>query len=742
MSTSEAKEEKKRRCTVMLRPSLLRSFSRPTSIQDNNKVVDQTADPTPGQADWVFDEENSEVMAQSRHQADNGTEQTNKFMLDELFAGSASDQTTFTESSTLPISRSPLDSSRTSSQPKKEFVNEEMEEMFSKYDLPISFQEEKLKKDLVKEQVTQAMLKEILITDTDCVSLLDIPPNVVSVDSDGADIITERNKQYAEACGKRFKIDNYVDRVMQTLNRAAKNKCTQMDLMLKTDAAVDMHEYPEQEVMIGSLEEKQTSYSEAGEEFSRSAERSMSLNTSARTDVEAVGTSLNTKLDWELIKTSEKFHYLLVITERIVLRSILHCPLAAYRGLPLLGDPDRPGKPEEMDQSKRCTEISCSPALECLWVFSCELTRGRTVSCMAWDKNNPDLLAVGYSETDSMNQKPGLVCCWCIINPTWPERIIYCDGAITTLDFSANHPGRLAVGMSDGVIAIYNLQTADIKAPTFSSWESLKRHRGPVRLLRWNLQEQSFTEKERVENLFSLGEDGRTCKWFVVNGCLECTDLMELNRINTPEMDKQNQPETEEGYLLPMFTSGLYFDFHPTDANIYLTCTLEGNIQKRSCSRIYDLLENYRKHFGPVNCVTWCPFHPDVFLSCSSDSTIKLWKQDCKSPMLSFTSNHRAVHEVRWSPRQAAVFGAVNDSQLEIWDLNTNFLNPVIVQRAAPGLKMTSLLFASLSDCVMVGDSCGQVTVYKLQNIFTGESSQGEVLDALCSAASKESRSW
>uniref|UniRef100_A0A3Q2D8Z0 Dynein axonemal intermediate chain 4 n=1 Tax=Cyprinodon variegatus TaxID=28743 RepID=A0A3Q2D8Z0_CYPVA len=456
----------------------------------------------------------------------------------------------------------------------------------------------------------------------------------------------ERNKQYAEACGKRFKIDNYVDRAMQTLKRAAKNKCTQMDLMLKTDADQKITKKGNMPLFHLSALREAFCFPQTFDMFVIS---SCSLK-----DVEAVGTSSNTKLDWELIKTSEKFHYLLVITERIILRSIFHCPLAAYRGLPLLGDPDRPVKPEEMDQSKRCTEISCSPALECLWVFSCELTRGRTVSCMAWDKNNPDLLAVGYSETDSMNEKPGLVCCWCIINPTWPERIIYCDGAITTLDFSANHPGRLAVGMSDGVIAIYNLQTADIKAPTFS------------------------IAPEYVEE---------TVGSFAT--CISHKDCLFLQ-----------------------------------DANIYLTCTWEGNIQKRSCSRSYDLLETYSKHSGPANCVTWCPFHPDVFLSCSSDSTIRLWKQDCKSPMLSFTSNHRAVHEVRWSPRQAAVFGAVNDSQLEIWDLNTNFLNPVIVQRAAPGLKMTSLLFASRSDCVMVGDSCGQVTVYKLQNIFTGESSQ------------------
>lgn len=72
----------------------------------------------------------------------------------------------------------------------------------------------------------------------------------------------------------------------------------------------------------------------------------------------------------------------------------------------------------------------------------------------------------------------------------------------------------------------------------------------------------------------------------------------------------------------------------------------------------------------PVTCVSWCPLSPDVFLSCSSDWTIQLWQQDQLRPVISFTSAQRAVCDVQWSPRWAAVFGAVNEGQLEIWDLN------------------------------------------------------------------------
>lgn len=43
------------------------------------------------------------------------------------------------------------------------------------------------------------------------------------------------------------------------------------------------------------------------------------------------------------------------------------------------------------------------------------------------------------------------------------------------------------------------------------------------------------------------------------------------------------------------------------------------------------------------------------------------------------------------------------------------------MHHAAPGVKMTSLLFAKGTDCVLVGDSDGQVTFYELKNLSVGE---------------------
>lgn len=75
-------------------------------------------------------------------------------------------------------------------------------------------------------------------------------------------------------------------------------------------------------------------------------------------------------------------------------------------------------KKEEEEEIEIGAQQSTIPAnLERLWSFSCDLTKGLNVSSLAWNKANPDLLAVGYGHFGFKEQKKGLACCWSIKNP-------------------------------------------------------------------------------------------------------------------------------------------------------------------------------------------------------------------------------------------------------------------------------------------------------------------------------------
>ncbi|XP_037644615.1 dynein intermediate chain 4, axonemal isoform X3 [Sebastes umbrosus] len=730
--SSVLKEEKKKRRTLVLRPSsrtinisvsgvhgvsqssrdttsVLSPSRRRLSLAAGSKVLI----PTPRQAVRVLDEEDNDVTPQPLYRADAAAAaavqvKASRLFLDEICAGSASDQTAATGSFTMLFSRSILGSSRISSQSTIESMNEEMEDTFSKRDMPFNFPDVQGKRDTVKEPVTEDMLKEVTdvyISETDSISLLDIPSTFVSVDADDSEAIIERNNQYAEVCRNGMGNDKYVDRSVQTLNGAAKNKQVQSDSTVMVDTATtvttwDMYDTllsPEQDEKVCSPELGRADYPEAVVDTSRGAERSVSVGSTASTasaasslkEVEAIGISLNAESDLQLIMLSEKFQHCLLVMERSILGNTFQPKLAAYRQLPVIEDPD-----PLVEQREEDTESPPSPAVERLWAFSCELSRGRSISCMAWNKKNPDLLAVGYGESGSSDQKPGLVCCWSLKNPTWPERVIHGDSAVTSLDFSSNKPSHLAVGMQDGSIAIYNVKSQDNKSGVISSSECPNRHLDPVWQLRWTQQELSLTGGEKAEWLFSVAADGRISKWLVCSNGLDCIGSQCL--------------------------LGWHMGRSHSSVLLFQQSAVSGDVQEALCKSITTPSDKQ----CPVNCITWSPLSPDVFLSCSSDWTVQLWKQDHHSPMLSFTSTQRAVCDIKWCPKWATVFGAVNEGQLEIWDLNSSILDPIIVQPAATDVKMKSLLFATQADCVLVGDSDGQVTVYQLKNISVGDSSQ------------------
>uniref|UniRef100_A0A3B4B688 Dynein axonemal intermediate chain 4 n=1 Tax=Periophthalmus magnuspinnatus TaxID=409849 RepID=A0A3B4B688_9GOBI len=155
---------------------------------------------------------------------------------------------------------------------------------------------------------------------------------------------------------------------------------------------------------------------------------------------------------------------------------------------------------------------------------------------------------------------------------------------------------------------------------------------------------------------------------------------------------------------------------------IYLAGTRDGFIHLCSVFRPY-FLETYEKHFLPVNSIEWSPFSPDLFLSCSSDWTVQLWRRDNPKPILGFSSSQTAVYGVRWSPKWPTVFAALKAEQLEIWDLKISILDPALVLKAG-AVEFTSVQFCSEADTVVVGDTHGEVKVHQLHNLGVGSDGQ------------------
>ncbi|KAJ8376223.1 hypothetical protein SKAU_G00068030 [Synaphobranchus kaupii] len=707
----------------------------------------------------VFDDTGKAVTPHPLYHPDPGfaRKQSKVFIGYDASGATASDffsttyQTT-NASSAGPFTKSVFGSSTMSrsSQSTMGSLSDETDDPSSKRYISNSLSDVQVRREEVKEQIREDMLDDVVaryLSETDTIWLLDLPGVSVSVESEEAETVKEKNKEYTELCKNRMGNDKYVERMMQTFNGAPKTKQVQSETITMVDTGVTVTTWDMYDTFstIGvgetpkSTEKEKPSCLEAVSEHRHDTNRSSEKATSVTSSISTGSSSsshlegddlIETKadeVDPRLILQSEKFQHSLFVMERTLLENILQPKLAAYRQLPILEDPYSPKGIEDAGKGAEKEESSLTPALERLWSYSCVQTAGLSVTSMAWNKRNPDLLAVGYGTFEFKEDKAGLVCCWSLKNPMWPERIFNCGSSVTALDFSANNSSQLAVGMKDGTVATYSVQSNE-KTQVIDSSDCSHKHRGAVWQVKWINMERAVMGEDKGEALISVSADGRLCKWFMRKG-LECIDMMKLKR--TDKSKKVEEKEVKGEVLISRQAPGLCFDFHAEDTIIYLVGTEEGYIHKCSCSYNEQYLETYRGHEGPLYRVTWSPFCPDIFLSCASDWTVQLWRQDLMQPVLGFTSGQRSVFDAMWSPKWATVFGTVNEDRVEIWDLRSCILDPTIVSLAGPGVKFTSILFATDTDCILVGDSEGQVSVYQLKNLNVEASPQVDTLEEI-----------
>ncbi|XP_028743533.1 dynein intermediate chain 4, axonemal isoform X1 [Peromyscus leucopus] len=645
-----------------------------------------------------------------------------------------------------------------------ESITEDLEEPAYKKERLASFADVRVLRTTPETALTKEDLEkdiQIILSETEMLRFFDLPTVTFAVDSEEAEKIVEKNVNYEVLCRNRLGNDLYVERMMQTFNGAPKNKEVQCEKIVMEEKGImatawDLYDsFNDPRVLLSA---KPSTIGSKGSLLAKDQDQNLDdSETSSLMDIETVILAKvheDEEDHSEAILKSEKLQQDLFFMERVLMENVFQPKLASYRQLPVLKERE-PEEPEEVleeevheeteDEIKRedaeememeleleiTTEQSTIPAnLERLWSFTCDLTKGLNVSSLAWNKANPDLLAVGYGNFGFKEQKRGMACCWSIKNPMWPERIYHSSHGVTSVDFSIGAPNLLAVGYHNGTIAIYNVRSSN-NTPVLDSSESPLKHLGPVWQVQWIEQDRGNTGDDKREILVSISADGRIAKWIIRKG-LDCHDLMRLKRTTAASNKKGGEKEKKGEALISRQAPGMCFAFHPKDTNIYLAGTEEGLIHKCSCSYNEQYLETYRGHKGPVYKVVWNPFCPDVFLSCSADWGVMIWHQETVKPFLSFYPTTFVVYDVAWSPKSSYIFAAANESRVEIWNLQISTLDPLIVNVANPGIKFTTILFAKQTDCLLVGDSDGQVAVYELRNMPTAtDSGRGDVINTL-----------
>ncbi|KFU86753.1 Dynein intermediate chain 1, axonemal, partial [Chaetura pelagica] len=338
-----------------------------------------------------------------------------------------------------------------------------------------------------------------------------------------------------------------------------------------------------------------------------------------------------------------------------------------------------------------------------LWKFQYEQTKRLAVTAISWNPKYKDLFAVGYGSYNFMKQGQGMLLLYTMKNPSFPEYVFTSESGIMCLDFHNDHPCLMAVGFYDGNVAIYNLKKTTSQ-PSYKSSAKSGKHTEPVWQVKWQKDDM-----DNHLNFFSVSSDGRIVSWTLVKNELVHTDIIKLSVEGTTV-------QGPEELQLQVLGCGTSFDFHKKIDYLFLVGTEEGKIYK--CSKHYSkqFLDVFEAHHMSVDSISWNPYHPKIFISCSSDWTVKIWDHTIKTPM--FVYDLRCpVGDVAWSPYSATVFAAVTTNcKAHVFDMSINKYEALCTQQVAVKKKnkLTHIQFNPVYPVLIAGDEQGHIISLKL----------------------------
>lgn len=336
-----------------------------------------------------------------------------------------------------------------------------------------------------------------------------------------------------------------------------------------------------------------------------------------------------------------------------------------------------------------------------LWKFQYDKAKRLSVTALCWNQKYKDLFAVGLGSYDFTKQGRGMLLFYSMKNPTYPEFVFTTPSGVMCVDIHEHLSYLVVVGFYDGCVAVYNLKEQG-EQPAYMSTAKTGKHMDPVWQVKWQKD-----DLDSNHNFFSVSSDGRVVSWTLVKNELVFTDIINLSLEGAIPDGQSNMHST---------ACGTAFDFHKQIDYLFLVGTQDGKIYKCSKSYSSQLLETYDAHNRAVDAVRWNHFHPNVFISCSSDLKVKIWDHTITAPMFTFDLN-AAVGDVAWAPYSSAVFAAVTtDGKVHVFDLSINKFEALCQQAvvAKKTSKLSRIEFNPVHPIIIVGDDRGYVTSLKL----------------------------
>ena len=350
---------------------------------------------------------------------------------------------------------------------------------------------------------------------------------------------------------------------------------------------------------------------------------------------------------------------------------------------------------------------------------------GMSVQDLSWNANG-SVIGVAYGEHNHEDwcTHKGMFCTWNIdrgkINVNKADQALDVSSCLMCIKYHPILPNLCAGGAFNGQIIIWDLsRTEDIEVCLSKNVED--GHHEPVTKLCWQT-----TSKNNI--LVSLGMDGKILRWEVKLSRYQDPELTLLQGFaiigSSIPRDHPAAPSSRTGDI-----GGTAISFSHEDDTVFVVGTESGLVLK--CTTLSSELPLdkgvkiqfrspvtlvYSAHNGPVYDVDFSPAHRNLFLTASTDGTIRLYSTLQPKPFQVLEPVSGYIFGVQWSPVRPLVFAATTAlGSLLIYDLKKSRVGPVL-QIPANQTKspVYSVAFNPKSDTLVTGDSKGTVKVWKL----------------------------
>ncbi|XP_076549542.1 dynein axonemal intermediate chain 4 [Osmia lignaria lignaria] len=358
-------------------------------------------------------------------------------------------------------------------------------------------------------------------------------------------------------------------------------------------------------------------------------------------------------------------------------------------------------------------DLEFTYSLDLLWTNNCEMNHGRPVSAFRWNYVRKSILAVGYGAKAKSQIANGLVLIWSAKNPDIPARRFIFDSPVADIDWSRERPNLLAIGLYSGEIIVLDASSRKMNIVRRST-KATSPSSSPQWQVQWWASDEQF---EYQEQIYTCDQDGGIyCYRYVKD--FTSTKLMKIFRIEgtLPGVNRTSHCNIYNASF-NRSPGALVLRRHPTSSTLYFVGSDEGCIYKCSTNYLYQHIDSFLAHDGPVYSMMFSPYCPKIFLTCGADWYIRVWAEGLTEPLITMSTTMACVRCATWCPIHSTIIASIVNNEICIWDIKRKTHAPSSITVSPNSARFVLIDFTLDGNQLVVADVEGVVYVYNLEGM-------------------------